>query len=803
MASSLSRAALALALSLLFAAPVAAQDAEPRADSETEPPDESASEDSPTDDGASPSDGASDEGSEDGAAGESADDATEDDLDEEDLDGEEESDLQSGDVVVVGTRIVDPDEAPVPALSVSQEEIERQQPVSVSDVVRRFTGITVRDEEGMGLRPNIGFRGLSSDRSRSVLVLEDGVPIQMMPYDYPELYVAPRIERMRSVELVRGAASILYGPRTIGGVVNFVTLEPPTELHVGGQFRIGTDGYYYGHAMAGDTIGDVGFLVTAMHQRFDGPRHLSLAQTDVMGRLTLDLHDAGELRVKLQFYDEDSTSTNLGLTTLQYDSGAIDNFAIHDRFPVRRYAAQITHQAELTPDVTLATTAYFNITTRDWWRQDFLRARAGGVGIERIIGPHGEPIDPQNATGSNDGSSVYFLSTNVGRLRRYTVAGVEPRLTARYDAGVVRGEIIGGVRLHYEQGDDVDIAGASPTARTGDIQAQQTRNVLALAAYVRPTFEFFDRHLEIAPGLRVESMFSSIRIDRALTGGGGVIDGVYQAPVITTYDPPQTASPMSIAFIPGISGTVKVNDALAVYGGVHRGYVPPGIRDAILGFGRDTALQAEWAWNFEWGARGEPARWLRYEATAFFVDYETQVLGPTEATTTPDGDIATSGSSTSYGFEASTRFDFATAASLGFELPLTVAYTFAEARFSEGWARGIAGNVVPYVPAHTLSARLDFAHPIGLEAQVSVDYTSAQYTDPYNTIEATLDGTEGVIDQRAVVNARVAYTYEPWHVTLFGDVRNLFDARYIASRAPAGIQPGMTRQAFVGIRLAY
>ncbi len=479
----------------------------------------------------------------------------------------------------------------------------------------------------------------------------------------------------------------------------------------------------------------------------------------------------------------------------------LNNFASNDRFPVRRYASQVTHQVELTRDVTLTTTSYFNLTTRDWWRQDFLRQSASGVSYDRIIDPWGQTVGQNNA--SNDGSSVYFLNSNVGRNRRYTVAGVEPRVTAHYDAGAVAGEIIGGVRLHYEQGDNLDIAGASPTARTGSIQGQQTRSVLALAAYVRPTFEFFDHHLEIAPGVRVESMFSSIRVDRGISQPGGIVDGAYQAPVVTTYDPPQSAQPSTVAFIPGVSGTVKVDDALALYGGVHRGFVPPGVRDALTGGARNLALQAEWAWNFEWGARGQPARWLRYEVAAFYIDYETQVLPPSAATTTAAGGSLPSGSSTSYGVEASTRFDFATAASLGFELPLTVAYTYAEARFGSGWGPGISGNVVPYVPAHTLSGRIDFAHPIGIEAQVSVNYTSAQYADPYNLIEATLDGTGGLIGARAIVNARVAYEYEPWHVTFFGEVRNLFDVRYVSSRAPAGIQPGMTRQAFVGVRLAY
>lgn len=722
---------------------------------------------------------------------------------EEDWDeSDDEAVLQTNDVVVMGERLSDPAEAPVESFTVSEKELERQQPVSANDVLRRVPGVTVRSEEGMGLRPNIGFRGLSADRSRNVLVLEDGVPVQMMPYDYPELYIAPRIERMRSVEVVRGAASIIYGPRTIGGVVNFVTLQPPPEPHLAGEVRAGTGGYYFGFASAGDTIGRVGVLVTAMHQAFDGPRHLGLAQTDLMGRMSVDLHDAGELRLKLQFYDENSTSTNLGLTTLQYENGRLDNFAYHDRFPLRRYAAQVTHQAELPRDVTLATTAYFNSTSRDWWRQDFLRRSATGATYERIVGPTGRTYAPDSGMGTDDGSSVYFLDSNVGRLRQYTVAGIEPRVTARYQAGPMEGEAIAGVRLHYERGDDTDIAGNSPAAREGSTLAAQTRQVMALAAYVRPTFEFFERHLEIAPGVRMESIFSSASLRKDVTTPGGIVDGAYVSPVSTTYDPAQTADNQLLVFIPGVSAVGRVHDALSVYAGVHRGFVPPGIRDALVGGGRNVQLKPEWAWNYEAGVRGQPTRWARYELTGFYIDYLQQVLSPNVANTTPSGEVP-SGSSRSYGVEASSKVDLVALADAGFELPITFAYTYARATFGKGWAPGISGNVVPYVPEHTLSGRIDFAHPIGIEAQFSVNTMSARYTDPYNLVEPTLDGTAGLIGARAVANARLAYRYDPWKSTVFVDARNLFDQRYIASRAPAGIQPGMTRQIFAGLRLEY
>lgn len=696
----------------------------------------------------------------------------------------------------------DPSEVPVEAFVVSEEEIERQQPINVSDVLARVPGVQIRPEEGMGLRPNIGFRGLSSDRSRNVLVLEDGIPVQMMPYDYPELYIAPRIERMSTVEVVRGAASILYGPRTIGGVVNFVTLKPPQELLAKTEVRMGTGGYYFGSAIAGDTVGDVGVLLTAMHQRFNGPRDLMLRQTDVMGRLALDLHHAGQLGLKLQFYDENSTSTNLGLTTLQYENGNLDNYAQNDRFPIRRYAAQLTHDVDLSSQARLVTTGYFNVSTRDWWRQDYLRSSAQGADVERIVDPYGNTLPP-NATSSNDGSAVYFLNSNVGRLRRYTVGGIEPRMTVKYDWGRVSGEMISGLRVHSEEGEDVDIAGASPTARTGTIQAQQTRHVFAVAVYMRPTFEFFKKRVELAPALRVENIYTSINSDRAITDPGGIENGVYQAPTSTTYNPPLKAHPTTVAVIPGASALWRILPTFQTYAGMHRGFVPPGVRDAIVGNGRDVALQPEWAWNYEWGVRGDPFGWLRYEGAVFYTDYRQQVLPPTAASTTPSGGVQATGSSKNYGFEASTTVDLAQAAEVPFQLPITAAYTFAQAHFKDGWAPGISGKVVPYVPVHTLSGRVDFVHPLGIEAQVSVNYTSAQYSDPYNNIEPSLDGTSGLIKARAVANARLAYNYRPWHATVFAEVRNLTNTQYIASRAPAGIQPGMTRQAFAGLRLEY
>ena len=95
----------------------------------------------------------------------------------------------------------------------------------------RVPGMTATQSEGGGLRLDVGTHGLDPGRSRRVLILEDGVPVSVNPYAEPDIYYVPMAERMRGVEVVKGSGNILFGPQTIGGVINFLTLVPPDHRH--------------------------------------------------------------------------------------------------------------------------------------------------------------------------------------------------------------------------------------------------------------------------------------------------------------------------------------------------------------------------------------------------------------------------------------------------------------------------------------------------------------------------------------------------------------------------------------------
>src|SRR6185436_10969092 len=108
-------------------------------------------------------------------------------------------------------------------------------------------------------RFDISIRGLDSGRSRRVLLLEDGVPIALNPYSEPDMYYAPAVERFRAIEVVKGSGNILFGPQTLAGTINFVTLAPPQRPTVTMDVEGGEYGYGRAFARYGDTTGSTGY----------------------------------------------------------------------------------------------------------------------------------------------------------------------------------------------------------------------------------------------------------------------------------------------------------------------------------------------------------------------------------------------------------------------------------------------------------------------------------------------------------------------------------------------------------------
>ena len=93
---------------------------------------------------------------------------------------------------------------------------------NVNQTLRQAPGVYVRDEDGYGLFPNISIRGVDTNRSAKVTLMEDGILTAPAPYSAPSAYYSPTSGRMYAIEVLKGSSQIEYGPHTTGGVVNYV-----------------------------------------------------------------------------------------------------------------------------------------------------------------------------------------------------------------------------------------------------------------------------------------------------------------------------------------------------------------------------------------------------------------------------------------------------------------------------------------------------------------------------------------------------------------------------------------------------
>jgi Fe(3+) dicitrate transport protein len=298
---------------------------------------------------------------------------------------------------------------------------------------------------------------------------------------------------VRGIEVVKGSGNILFGPRTVGGVINFLTLTPPPGPHAVVDVEGGNYGYSRGIVQYGDTMGPVRYVVQAMHRQGDGFRHDPFDTTDVFGKVAFDTSDKGEATIKLGFHDDEAVSPDVGLTRAQFATDPRrPSLAPYDEATMRRYEASLIHEQRFTPETKLRTLLYAYTNTRLWRRQDFDRDPVPGVDYQRIVG---DPSIPKSA--------IWFRDTDTVQNWLFEVAGAEPPLETRFLTGDVAHTLDAGGRLLGETAHYAQSTGERPTSYDGALQGVEQHRTIALAGYLQDRMAMRD-DLLLTPGVRVE-----------------------------------------------------------------------------------------------------------------------------------------------------------------------------------------------------------------------------------------------------------------------------------------------------------
>lgn len=672
---------------------------------------------------------------------------------------------------------------------IDAKEIQTINPLSGNEVLRRSPGVHVVDEEGLGMRVNIGIRGLDPDRSRSVLVLEDGIPVALSPYGEPEMYYTPVMDRMSGVEVLKGSGQILYGPQTIGGVINYITANPPQEEEGAIYIQGGQGGYFSGLVNYGNTFGNTGVQASLLRKRADniGPTEFDI--TDFNTKFLFNINENSELGMKLGIYNESSNSTYIGINQVMFDRGGAEDFvrlAPDDRLDVRRYSLSFNHQYRFNKNVRLKTIAYAYTTTRNWNRQDF------------SINNSNTP--PSNWTGvvwgdvETPGGAIFMRNGTGNRDRQFEVAGIEPRLEVDFKVFDLKNELIIGTRYLYERAFEQRVDGTRAGVKSGNLVEDEVRTGYALAAYIQNKVNLSSK-LDLNMGLRFENFDYERDIRRRSFPGVGVRDTVLVAGNVINE------------IIPGVGFNYRPIQTLNVFGGVHKGYAPPRTKDAITSLGDVLDLEAEKSVNYELGIRTEPLKWLFLEATGFVMNFSNQIIPVSESSGGLGFGLVNGGATLNRGIETALVMDLSNL--FGFSktrLIYDVNATFLRATFSEDRFQNgvnINGNRTPYAPDWFINSAVTLETASGLGLRLVGNFVGSQFGDELNTIQPSVDGRIGVIPSYKVFDAVVSYQIKKWNSRFNLSIKNLTDERYIASRRPQGIRVGNPRLIMAGYQFNF
>jgi len=704
-----------------------------------------------------------------------------------------------------------PGDVPGSVSFISSEDLEAQADSDILRILRVVPGVNIQEEEGYGLRPNIGLRGSGSDRNSRIAVLEDGVPIAPAAYASPSAYYFPSAGRIHAIEVTKGPAVIQYGPRTTGGALHLFSTPIPNETAGYAELLVGDYGRQRIHANVGTRgklFGNVegGILVETYNDRADG-----FLEQDGAGDTGFEVDDLvvklglyGEtapmpwsLELKYQTRDEVSDQTYLGLTEEDFAANPFRLYeaAQNDQMVNDNELFQLTGTLELNDAISFTGIAYSNQFARNWYKSHGVNAAGNGasgdVGLTAILEDpvtYAAELSLLRGETSLDDSIVVRANN-----RAYYSRGVQGVMNADFQIGGLDNELTVGVRYHEDEEDRF---------QKEDAYRLQNSNLL-LTSSGAPGSQA--NRVSQGEALAIFALNKLQVTDKlAITAGGRFEDYTITREDFSTSDPTRAAGPDRVrqnddtVFVPSLAALYDVTDSVSLLAGVHKGF-------AVAAPG-DTDADDEESINVEVGARYRKGA-LSLEAIGYFNDYSNLLGDCTASSGCPAsaevGDAFDGGEVDVKGLELTAEWDAASTFGWSdYTVPVTFAYTLTDTEFRTSFDSAFfgtveAGDELNYVPDH--------------QASFGIGISNDRWG--VNALTNYVSETRGMIGQGDIlpgdsIEARTIVDLAGY-ISLWDGVRlkakaeNLFDETYIAARRPSGIRPGKPREILFGVEVEF
>ncbi|WP_423185211.1 TonB-dependent receptor family protein [Alishewanella sp. d11] len=627
---------------------------------------------------------------------------------------------------------------------IDRAQIEQVQPLSTEDVLRRVPGINIKGEEETSIVANFGIRGLSAGESKSLL-LEDGVPVAPGLFIGNDRYFNTRIQRVESVEVLKGSASLRYGPSTIGGVVNYITKTPDDGVLVSARAGSFNMRELSVEAGAKNPSEDAFVGVVATKAKSDGFMDKGYDMSDVMVKAGMAISDKQKVGVKFAYHENEANISYRGLLLADYLNGERYNPAPDDWYLTDRTSLDLNHEVVLNNDVKVNTLLYWSEITRDYWRYNV------------------------DTAASNAAGRWVYTDALTGNNRSFERLGIESRLSVDQQLFGYAAATEFGLRVMQEESNDTRIRATRAADRSGNNDRHIIDSATSVAGYAQSRLQISDA-LAITPGLRVESYEQKREI---LTQNG------------------DTAKTTNTEFLPGVGATYELSDSAQLYGGVYRAFSPASNGVALDGL-TDQQLDGERSVNYEAGLRGTAGA-VTYEMSAFYMDFANQVV---TGNSDPNLSQSNAGETEHTGMELVFNYNFGG----GFKLETNATWV-PTSEFKTGVN---AGNRIPYAPKILANVALSYTAE-SFSIALTAHHRGEQYADPSNRVDIPTNAAGGIwgglLPAYSVYDLLAQYKVIDG-LTVYGSVKNLADKNYI-SGLRQGIYVGPERSFEAGFRYRF
>lgn len=648
----------------------------------------------------------------------------------------------------------------------TREAIDTYKPYTLHDAFDFVPGVRTIDDDVLGLRSGIGVRGAPPRRSRKVLLLEDGTPINNSAYLDSGAHYTPPTQRLEQIEVLKGAGQIIHGPLNNHGIVNFRNLTPTAEPQTRVELAAGNLSTRQSHVSHRRTEGPLGMVFSYTGKEADGTFDVEEHEyDDFYGALQWQLNDRHQLATSATYFRERSQGydeANLSLEQYRNDPrGKRALNAGHDdnNISVDYLKFDLTHNFQITDDVRLSSKVFVTELDRPRFQTDGTELKDGGVmqGRDRRYDTFG--ADSRLDIG---GISAFGLDHRIQTGIRYE----KHRFADRRPVGLPGEALDEGNRGRLYAVDGVD--GYTENGRRIDYDAE------AVSLFVQDTLSYGD--WAITPGLRFET-YNQYKYTRYRPGNDD--EGV-------------TEKDSNTLLLPGISLLYTGFANSEVYAGIHRGFAPASARS------EEFPLVPEVGLNTQLGIRSNAIRGVSLDAAVFYNRIEDTLIRDS-VDAFGDALFVNAADSNVYGIDLGARIDSWAYYESAYNLFAETALNYTHATFSEG---PLEGNHVPEVPRVAGSFTLGLEHTAGWHLSATVSHFGDFYTDPQNTSAIVAEGEEedaGRVSSRTLLSARASYKLPTeLDTTLWIQGRNLTDKLYI-SDIQEGIRPGAPRTVLAGV----